>query len=211
MLVLFLLLFLLGAGRVKTKNKTNPGLGRWVSAQRHEYRRFINGERSILCQERIDRLNAIGFTWSCLDEDAEAKAGGGVDGGNGTVDGGGVVGSAWKSAEPSSPPPKGRPMPPKVKSPKQQGEGGETNDTTSGDDSDTVIRYQNFDYFGRPIPPEANDTSSIYDDNEEDRDRFQVGIHGESNEALEEESSDDEMDDGDGDGNNGDGEAGSEA
>ena len=102
-------------------------------------------------------------------------------------------------------------MPPKVKSPKQQGEGGETNDTTSGDDSDTVIRYQNFDYFGRPIPPEANDTSSIYDDNEEDRDRFQVGIHGESNEALEEESSDDEMDDGDGDGNNGDGEAGSEA
>ena len=38
-------------------------LGRWVTSQRTEYWKFLQGLPSGLTKERIDRLNSIGFVW----------------------------------------------------------------------------------------------------------------------------------------------------
>ena len=60
-------------GNVPTKNKTNRALGRWVSTQRANYKKFNRGESHNQprmdreeFERRIRRLDAIGFTWSLL-------------------------------------------------------------------------------------------------------------------------------------------------
>ena len=60
-------------GNVPTKNKTNRALGRWISTQRANYKKFKKGEctpnRRTDWEEmerRIQRLEAIGFVWSLL-------------------------------------------------------------------------------------------------------------------------------------------------
>ena len=40
-------------------------LGGWVGTQRTEYRKWVNGERSSMTDERITKLQAIGFEWLC--------------------------------------------------------------------------------------------------------------------------------------------------
>eukprot|EP00986_Skeletonema_menzelii_P019164 scaffold27073_cov135-Skeletonema_menzelii.AAC.1 len=52
-----------GNCHVPTKFKENTALGRWVSQQRAEYKKFCKGEKSSLTTERIIRLNSIGFAW----------------------------------------------------------------------------------------------------------------------------------------------------
>ena len=53
-------------GLVPTKYSTNPALGRWVSTQRSQYKLFVDGEKSTMTQERVERLNSIGFVWNVL-------------------------------------------------------------------------------------------------------------------------------------------------
>jgi len=48
----------------RTHSVDNVKLGRWVSNQRSAYKRFKDGQRSTMTQERIDQLNSIGFDWS---------------------------------------------------------------------------------------------------------------------------------------------------
>ena len=57
-------------GNVPTKNKTNKALGRWVSTQRANYKKYKKGEWEKLprmdrdqFERRIRRLEAIGFPW----------------------------------------------------------------------------------------------------------------------------------------------------
>lgn len=44
-------------------NSRTTALGRWVCTQRKQYKKFINGKKSWLTQERIDKLNEIDFVW----------------------------------------------------------------------------------------------------------------------------------------------------
>jgi hypothetical protein len=60
-------------GNVPTKNKTNRALGRWVSTQRSNYKKFQAGSGILRPKtdrdetvRRIRRLNGIGFQWSLL-------------------------------------------------------------------------------------------------------------------------------------------------
>lgn len=43
--------------------KQNPQLSNWVSTQRQEYKLLLGGRSSRISQERIDKLNEIGFVW----------------------------------------------------------------------------------------------------------------------------------------------------
>ena len=46
--------------------KENPQLGSWVHAQRTQYRLFMEGKPSRMTQDRIKKLDDIGFHWSHL-------------------------------------------------------------------------------------------------------------------------------------------------
>mmetsp|Transcript_4222 Transcript_4222/g.5937 ORF Transcript_4222/g.5937 Transcript_4222/m.5937 type:complete len:439 (+) Transcript_4222:42-1358(+) len=52
-----------GNCHVPTKYKENTALGRWVSTQRAEYKKYCKGEKSSLTAEKIQRLDSIGFAW----------------------------------------------------------------------------------------------------------------------------------------------------
>lgn len=54
-----------GHCHIPLRYKPNPELGKWVNHQRGAYRKYKNEgeEHSTLTQDRIDRLNAIGFIW----------------------------------------------------------------------------------------------------------------------------------------------------
>ena len=49
---------------VPTKLKANSALGRWVSTQRSQYKKFIRGKKSLLNREKVDKLEDLGFRWS---------------------------------------------------------------------------------------------------------------------------------------------------
>jgi hypothetical protein len=60
-------------GNVPTKNKVNKALGRWVSTQRSNYKKYRQGKGnlrpktdSVEMERRIRMLNGIGFNWSLL-------------------------------------------------------------------------------------------------------------------------------------------------
>ena len=53
-------------GNVPTKHKENRALGRWVSTQRSAYKRMLVGEECCMTQERVERLNELGFSWSMV-------------------------------------------------------------------------------------------------------------------------------------------------
>mmetsp|Transcript_14398 Transcript_14398/g.22483 ORF Transcript_14398/g.22483 Transcript_14398/m.22483 type:complete len:604 (-) Transcript_14398:90-1901(-) len=48
-------------GTCKVSLTTNPSLHRWVASQRKHYRLFMAGDSSQLTQEKIDKLQSIGF------------------------------------------------------------------------------------------------------------------------------------------------------
>lgn len=52
-----------GDCEVPTKYIKNLALGRWVSTQRSEYKKFPSGHSKQMTQKRIDLLNALGFKW----------------------------------------------------------------------------------------------------------------------------------------------------
>jgi len=48
---------------VPTKYKEDTALGRWVSTQRSEYKKHTEGEPSAITDDKIKRLEKIGFAW----------------------------------------------------------------------------------------------------------------------------------------------------
>mmetsp|Transcript_26148 Transcript_26148/g.43157 ORF Transcript_26148/g.43157 Transcript_26148/m.43157 type:complete len:607 (-) Transcript_26148:64-1884(-) len=53
-----------GNCHVPTKYKENTALGRWVSTQRSEYKKFCEGDtKTAMNAEKIRRLESIGFAW----------------------------------------------------------------------------------------------------------------------------------------------------
>mmetsp|Transcript_8179 Transcript_8179/g.14953 ORF Transcript_8179/g.14953 Transcript_8179/m.14953 type:complete len:590 (-) Transcript_8179:233-2002(-) len=52
-----------GDCHVPTKYKDNTALGRWVSTQRAEYRKYQEGRRTSMNADKIRRLEGIGFAW----------------------------------------------------------------------------------------------------------------------------------------------------
>ena len=61
-----LLQFLAQEGHVNVpaNHPTNPSLAIWVKCQRRQYKLFCQGEQSNMTQERIVKLEAIGFIWN---------------------------------------------------------------------------------------------------------------------------------------------------
>lgn len=55
-----------GTCNVPTKCASNPALGRFVSTQRCEYKKFMSGKRSLLDEKKIQRLTDLGFSWDAL-------------------------------------------------------------------------------------------------------------------------------------------------
>jgi len=69
-----------GDCNVPTKNKTNRALGRWVSTQRSNYKKFMrNGSTAHPRMDqkemnrRTNRLNGINFTWSLLPGNTQSE------------------------------------------------------------------------------------------------------------------------------------------
>ena len=54
-----------GNCHVPTKYKENTALGRWVSTQRAEYKKYTDGDgsKTAMNPEKIRKLEAIGFAW----------------------------------------------------------------------------------------------------------------------------------------------------
>ena len=52
---------------VPTKFKPNPSLGCWVSTQRVHHKRMKVGRHTSLTEEKIKKLNSIGFIWDASD------------------------------------------------------------------------------------------------------------------------------------------------
>ena len=54
-------------GDVKVRSRIEPQLGRWVTTQRHEYKKYKEGKKTLvecsLMEKRIARLESIGFKW----------------------------------------------------------------------------------------------------------------------------------------------------
>mmetsp|Transcript_26207 Transcript_26207/g.55302 ORF Transcript_26207/g.55302 Transcript_26207/m.55302 type:complete len:431 (-) Transcript_26207:281-1573(-) len=52
-----------GNCNVPTKYRDNSTLGRWVSTQRAEYKKYQEGQKTSMNADRIRRLDGIGFAW----------------------------------------------------------------------------------------------------------------------------------------------------
>lgn len=52
-----------GNCHVPTKYRQNTALGRWVSTQRSDYKKFQEGKKSTMTEDKIARLESIGFAW----------------------------------------------------------------------------------------------------------------------------------------------------
>jgi len=52
--------------------KANKALGKWVSKQREQYRLFLQGKASIMKQEKINKLNTLGFCWGVKGKTSQA-------------------------------------------------------------------------------------------------------------------------------------------
>jgi hypothetical protein len=56
---------------VPNKYSTNPQLGTWVMHQRAQYRKLREGKPSPMTEERVNALEAIGFTWAISNADTD--------------------------------------------------------------------------------------------------------------------------------------------
>lgn len=52
-----------GHSNIPTKCPENTALGRWVSTQRSEYKKFLDGQSKYMTTKRVEQLNAIKFKW----------------------------------------------------------------------------------------------------------------------------------------------------
>jgi hypothetical protein len=51
-------------GHITISQADNPKLLIWVKCQRRQFKLYSEGEKSSMTQERIDKLNAVGFCWN---------------------------------------------------------------------------------------------------------------------------------------------------
>ena len=60
---------MLGVHKTRTVPDTSLfRLGSWVSKQRTQYKRFMEGKSFPITQDRIDSLNDIGFIWDPMQD-----------------------------------------------------------------------------------------------------------------------------------------------
>jgi len=58
---------------VPQKYETNPRLGYWVATQRTQHKYHIEGKQSSLNNEKIERLESIGFNWRVRNRSPKRK------------------------------------------------------------------------------------------------------------------------------------------
>ncbi|GFH61991.1 hypothetical protein CTEN210_18467 [Chaetoceros tenuissimus] len=62
-----------GHFNVPNKYDANKALGNWVQMQRQQYKRLSNGLKSTMTQERVEKLESIGFVWNHLNDTWEER------------------------------------------------------------------------------------------------------------------------------------------
>jgi hypothetical protein len=62
-----------GHARVPFQYSENPSLGRWVDAQRRQYRLLRDGKKTLLSQDRLELLNQLGMIWNIRDYSWEER------------------------------------------------------------------------------------------------------------------------------------------
>jgi hypothetical protein len=63
-----------GHCNVPTKYSQNPALGRWVSTQRSEFKKFQSGRSKHMSHDKVDKLTAIGFKWEMLHQQRSSES-----------------------------------------------------------------------------------------------------------------------------------------
>lgn len=53
---------------VPTKYKKNQALGRWVSTQRYEFKKYVLGRSKHMTEDKIRKLNELQFRWEMLQQ-----------------------------------------------------------------------------------------------------------------------------------------------
>jgi len=54
-----------GHAPIKTRKSSGP-LANWVYTQRSNYRKYLKGQHTTMAEERVKRLNSIGFNTSFM-------------------------------------------------------------------------------------------------------------------------------------------------
>jgi len=60
-------------GHAHVREKVNGPLARWVVVQRMNYKKLQNGDRSPLTEERIEKLESVGFIWQVAESKSKLK------------------------------------------------------------------------------------------------------------------------------------------
>lgn len=63
-----------GHAAIRSRRKGYDPLARWAEIQRQNYRKRMNGEKTTLTKERVDKLDRIGFVWDRAEARQLAKA-----------------------------------------------------------------------------------------------------------------------------------------
>lgn len=63
-----------GHAAIRSRRKGYDPLARWAEIQRQNYRKRMNGEKTTLTKERVDKLERIGFIWDRTEARQLAKA-----------------------------------------------------------------------------------------------------------------------------------------
>lgn len=61
-----------GNCNVPTKYNANPALGRWVSTQRSEYKKYQQGRSKHMDEEKVRKLELIHFRWEMLQQKSDS-------------------------------------------------------------------------------------------------------------------------------------------
>ena len=63
-----------GHANIRSRRKGYDPLARWAEIQRQNYRKRMNGEKTTLTKERVDKLERVGFIWDRTEARQLAKA-----------------------------------------------------------------------------------------------------------------------------------------
>lgn len=54
-----------GHSNIPQRYKVNPSLGRWAQTQRTQYKALEEGKQSSMNDDKISKLESVGFKWKC--------------------------------------------------------------------------------------------------------------------------------------------------